>query len=85
MKARTYNGNGFVYFAYEDYDGIKYGNYTQAKKQGRKPIYLVGFFHSFYFNSSEPIDKLKLESKPKIGQVKRFMTGCMKTMDMLRD
>ena len=69
-----------IYFTYEDYGGSKYGSYDEMKENGRKPFYIIGYLHSSYWNSYEPIDELHLSKRPTIGQVKKFITHCKKVI-----
>jgi len=76
MKARTKTKNGYIFFVYEDYYGTRYGSYDEAVEKGDGTLYLVGYFHSNYWNGSEAIDELELNGRPTIGQVKEFIKGC---------
>ena len=70
MKARTKYRNGEnayeVYFCYEDYD--------VPNEEGTG--YLVGWLHSFYWGSYERIDMLKLNGRPTVAQVRKFIIDC---------
>ncbi len=74
MKAKTYTGQGYIYFAYEDFNGIPFGNYNELDKDGIN--YLVGYHYSYYYGCAEPIDELRIRRKPTTKQVKEFISRC---------
>jgi hypothetical protein len=76
MKAKTETKNGYIYFAYEDYYGVQFGSWAAAEKNGEGPLYLVGYFYSYYYYRNEPIDEMRLKSRPTIGAVKQFIKDC---------
>ena len=80
MKARTRFSNGEnrceIFFAYEDYGGSRYKSYEEAKRKGRRPLYLMGYLYSHYWGSTEEIDEVQLIRRPTTSQVKRFITHC---------
>ena len=77
MKAKTETKNGYIYFAYEDYYGTQFGSWSDAEKNGEGSLYLVGYFHSYYYNMTEAIDEMRLKSRPTIGAVKQFIKDCI--------
>lgn len=76
MKAKTKTKNGYIFFVYEDYHGTRFRSWNDIAWGGDGVSYLVGYFHSYYWNGSEPIDELVLTGRPSIGEVKEFMQRC---------
>ena len=81
MKAKTFTGQGYIYFAYEDYDGERYNSYAEMKQYGRKPFSVFGYHYSYYYGNEEPIDELELSRKPNTKQVREFITRCKKIIN----
>lgn len=81
MKAKTFTGQGYIYFVYEDYDGERYNSYAEMKRYGRKPFSVFGYHYSYYFGNEEPIDELELSRKPTAKQVREFITRCKEIMN----
>ena len=86
MKAKTHTGNGYIYFAYEDYDGLRYDSYKEMERYGRKPLSVFGYHYSYYFGNEEPIDELELDGKtrPTFTQIKDFISRCKQIMEIER-
>ena len=76
MKARTKTANGEIFFVYEDYYGNRFRSWHDIAQNGEGCSYLIGYFHSNYWNGSEAIDELVLTGRPSIGIVKQFMKDC---------
>lgn len=81
MKSKTFTGQGYIYFVYEDYDGERYNTYAEMKRYGRKPFSVFGYYYSYYYGNEEPIDELELSRKPTTGQVREFITRCKKIIN----
>ena len=77
MKARTKMANGEIFFAYEDYYGNRFGTWHDIAQNGEGVSYLVGYFHSYYYNRSEPIDEIVLTGRPSIGIIRKFINDCI--------
>lgn len=76
MKAKTFTGQGYIYFVYEDYDGLRFDSYNEMKQEGRKPFSIYGYHYSYYYGNEEPIDELELSRKPTTKQVREFISRC---------
>jgi len=76
MKAKTETKNGYIYFAYEDYYGNVFRSWSELEEKGEGLLYLVGYFHSYYYNMTEAIDEVCLGERPTIGAVKQFIKDC---------
>lgn len=81
MKARTRLTNGEIFFAYEDYDGTRFGTWKDIALNGRGPCYLIGYFVSYYAGCVEPIDEMFLAGRPTVGMVRNFIENCKIIMD----
>lgn len=73
-----YNNQGNlykVYFTWEDEALNKYNSWKEAKKESRgKKIYLSARLYSTLYGSNEMINCIPFKTKPKISEIKRFMT-----------
>lgn len=83
MKAKTYTGQGYIYFVYEDYNGERFDTYKELVTYGRYPFSIVGYHYSYYYNAEEPIGELELEPylSPSISQVRDFISRCKQIMN----
>lgn len=83
MKAKTFTGQGYIYFVYEDYYGIRYDSFNELRRELAvdTPCYIVGYHYSYYYGCSEPIDELRIKRKPTTKQVREFITRCKKIIN----
>lgn len=84
MKAKTFTGQGYIYFVYEDYGGLRFDSYKEMKQEGRKPFSIYGYHYSYYYGNEEPIDELELDGNaiPTFTQIKDFISRCKHAMNI---
>lgn len=77
MKARTKTERGEIFFCYEDYFGNRFGTWHDIAQNGEGTSYLVGYFRSYYCGCCERIDEMFLPGKPRVCDIKKFITDCI--------